>query len=107
MEFPLNGTEIQWIERIYGIWKTAEAWIWVNSKILSYHMFLTFTVVAFWSLTQEVAGSNPVTVMINIYRPQGKVMFSQAPTIGLMATRSLLILVTARSVRILLEYFLA
>ena len=44
------------------------------------------------------------------YRPQGKVMFSQASvilsTIGLMATRSLLILVTARSVRILLECFL-
>ena len=36
------------------------------------------------------------------YRPQGKVMFSQASvilsTIGLMATRSLLILVTLRSV---------
>ena len=44
------------------------------------------------------------------YRPQGKVMFSQASvilsTIGLMDTRSLLILVTARSVCILLECFL-
>ena len=42
------------------------------------------------------------------YRPQGKVMFSQACvilfTISLMATRSLL--VTARSVRILSECFL-
>ena len=47
----------------------------------------------------------------HIYRPQGKVMFSQASvilyTISLMATRSLLILVTARLVSILLEYFLA
>ena len=46
----------------------------------------------------------------NIYRPQGKVMFSQASvilsTIGPMATRSLLILVTVRLVRILLECFL-
>ena len=44
------------------------------------------------------------------YRPQGKIMFSQASvilsTINLIATRSLLILVTARSVRVLLEYFL-
>ena len=43
------------------------------------------------------------------YRPQGKVMFSQASvilsTVGLMATQSLLILVTTRSVRILLECF--
>ena len=44
------------------------------------------------------------------YRLQGKVMFSEASvilsTIGLMATRSLLILVTAQSIRILLECFL-
>ena len=44
------------------------------------------------------------------YQPQEKVMFSQPSvilsTIGLMDTRSLLILVTARSVRILLECFL-
>ena len=50
------------------------------------------------------------------YRPQGKVMFSQVSvilsTIGLMDTRSLLILVgysvtvPARSVRILVECFL-
>ena len=43
-------------------------------------------------------------------RPQGKVMFSQAPvilfTIDLIATRSLLILVTVRLVHILLECFL-
>ena len=44
------------------------------------------------------------------YRPQGMVMFSQASvilsTIGLIATRSLLILVTVRLVCILLECFL-
>ena len=44
------------------------------------------------------------------YRLQGKVMFSQASVIlsaiGLMTTRSLLVLVTACSVRILLECFL-
>ena len=47
---------------------------------------------------------------MDYYRPQGKVMFSQASvilsTIDLMATRSLLILATARSVSILLECFL-
>ena len=45
-----------------------------------------------------------------VYRPQGKVMFSQVSvilsTIGVMATGSLLILVMARSVRILLQCFL-
>ena len=49
------------------------------------------------------------------YRPHGKVIFSQACisralvlvlTVGLMTTRSLLILVTARSLRILVECFL-
>ena len=44
------------------------------------------------------------------YALQGKVMFSKTSvilsTIGLKATRSLLILVTARSLRILLECFL-
>ena len=47
---------------------------------------------------------------LSYYRPQGKVMFSQVSvilsTIGLMPTRSLLVLVTVRSIRILLECFL-
>ena len=48
--------------------------------------------------------------MIYCYRPQGKVSFSETYvilfTIGLMVTRSLLILVLVRLVRMLLEYFL-
>ena len=43
------------------------------------------------------------------YRPQGKVMFSEASfcfTIGLMATQSLLVLLTVQSVCILVECFL-
>ena len=37
-----------------------------------YHMCLAGTVIATWSLTQEMAGSNPFTVMTNIQRIQGK-----------------------------------
>ena len=48
--------------------------------------------------------------ILHFYRPQGKVMFSQAGvslfTICLMATRSLFILVTSLSVHNLLECFL-
>ena len=50
------------------------------------------------------------TETTDFYRTQGEVMISQASvilsTIGLMATRSLLIFVTAWSVRILQECFL-
>ena len=99
-----NGNSVNWA----NLWNLKNHWSMnlgqYKDPILSYHMCLTFAVVASWSLTQEVAGSNHVTVMTNIYRPQGKVMFSQASvivsTIGLRATRSLLILVTARSARI-------
>ena len=37
-----------------------------------HHMCLAGTVIATWSLTQEMAGSNPFTVMTNIQRIQGK-----------------------------------
>ena len=51
-----------------------------------------------------------VLIIHYYYRPQGKVMFSQAsvilPTISLMATGLVLVLSTVWSVRILLECFL-
>ena len=35
LAFFLNKMEIHWIQRIQRIWKIAEAWIWVNLKMLS------------------------------------------------------------------------
>ena len=63
------------------------------------------------SQNPQVKMSWPTRLRIrNIYRSQGKITFSETwvilLTIGPMATRSLLILAMARSVRILLEYFL-
>ena len=40
---------------------------WAQSKDPVYHMCLAGTVVASWSLSQEVTGSNPFTVMTNIF----------------------------------------
>ena len=40
---------------------------WSQFKDAVSHMRLAGTVVAYWSLTQEVAGSNPFTVMTNIF----------------------------------------
>ena len=61
-------------------------------------------------IEQKVERKNNSRISLFITDPQGKVMFSEACvilfTIGLMATWSLLILVTVRSVRILLECFL-
>ena len=60
---------------------------WAQFKDPVSHMCLAGTVVASWSLTQEVAGWQVralFTVMTNIYRLQcscGKVMFSQASVI--------------------------
>ena len=34
-QFFLNGSEIQWIQRLQGNWYITEAWIGVNLKILS------------------------------------------------------------------------
>ena len=44
--------------------------IGVNLKIPVSHMCFAGVVVAFWSLTQEVAGSNPFKIVTNIYRSQ-------------------------------------
>ena len=38
-----------------------------SDKPLKNELSLTFAVVASWSLTQEVAGFNPFTVMTNIF----------------------------------------
>ena len=40
---------------------------WNQLKDPVSYMCLAGTVVAFWSLTQELAGSNPFTVMTNIF----------------------------------------
>ena len=40
---------------------------WVQFKDPVFHMCLAGAVVASWSHTQEVAGSNPFTVMTNIF----------------------------------------
>ena len=39
---------------------------WAQFKERTSHVCLSGTVVASWSLTQEVAGSSPFTVMTNI-----------------------------------------
>ena len=39
----------------------------LNLKILSLYMCLAGTMIASWSLMQEVAGSSPFTVMANIF----------------------------------------
>ena len=43
---------------------------WSQFKDPVSHMCFAGVVVAFWSLTQDVAGSNPFKIVINIYRPQ-------------------------------------
>ena len=63
------------------------------------------------SVCQSVTDPGDIHFMpVLYYRPQGTVTFSEACvilfTISLMASRSLLILLTARLVRILLECFL-
>ena len=40
---------------------------WAQFKDPVSHMCLAGAVVASWSLTQEVAGSNPFTVLTNIF----------------------------------------
>ena len=40
---------------------------WVQFKVTASHMCLHVTVVASWSLTQEVAGSSHFPVMTNIF----------------------------------------
>ena len=40
---------------------------WAEFKDPVSHVCLAGTVVVSWSLTQEVAGSNPFTVMTNIF----------------------------------------
>ena len=40
---------------------------WTQFKDHVSHVCLAGTVVVFWSLTQEVAGSSPFTVMRNIF----------------------------------------
>ena len=40
---------------------------WAQFKDPVCHMCLAGTLVASWSLTQEIAGSNPFTVMTNIF----------------------------------------
>ena len=72
--------------------------------------FLKCVISAWNGVVNSVLADNWIVDFCVHYRPQGKVMFSQACvillTIGLMATRSLLLFVNARSVCILLECFL-
>ena len=73
------------------------------------HEIVNVTSIKF-TTCRNVASFTFFYATVPCYRLQGKVKFSQASvilsTIGRMATRSLLILVTLRSVRILLECFL-
>ena len=41
------------------------------------HMYFAGTVVASWSLTQDMAGSNPFTVMTNIFVTEIAAEFSE------------------------------
>ena len=54
-------TEIQWIQRSSKITET-----WIGGQFKDPDMCLAGTAVASWSLTQEMTGSNPLTVMRNI-----------------------------------------
>ena len=46
---------------------------WSQFKVLSHEScWHCGSIVVSWSLTQEVAGSNPFTVVTNIYRPHGE-----------------------------------
>ena len=40
---------------------------WIQFKDPVFHMCLTGPLVASWSLTQEVAGSSPFTIMTNTF----------------------------------------
>ena len=53
----LNGSEIQWIRRIQGIWQITEAWIGLNLKMLSVTCFAG-TVVASLSPYPEIGDSS-------------------------------------------------
>ena len=61
------------------------------------------------SVYQDKWMTDPFVLKLYFYRPQGKVIFSQASdilsTISLIATRYLLILVAVHLVSILLECF--
>ena len=50
---------------------------WAQFKDPISHMCFAGTAVAFWSLTQEVAGSNPFTVMTNIFVTEIAAEFSE------------------------------
>ena len=52
---------------------------WAQFKDPVSHMFLADTVVASWSLTQEVAGSSPSIVLTNIFFTEfSRLIFSSA-----------------------------
>ena len=50
---------------------------WAQSKDPVSHMCLAGTVIASWSLTEEVAGSSPFTVMTNIFVTEFSETFSK------------------------------
>ena len=64
LEFFLNGAELSLNSgNLINHWSMN----WARFKDPVSHMCLSGTVVAFWSLTQEVAGLSPFTTMTNIF----------------------------------------
>ena len=53
---------------------------WAQFKDPVSHMCLASTVVASWSFTQDVAGSNPFTVMTNIFVSECSEFSDRVPT---------------------------
>ena len=67
LEFFLNGAELSLNSAISGkvINHWSMNWAWFKDSVS--HMCLSGAVAASWSLTQEVAGCSPFTVMTNIF----------------------------------------
>ena len=70
MEFFLNGTELS-LNSVNsansGNRINHRSMNWVQFKDLVSHMCLAGAVLAFWSLTQKVAGSSPFAILTNIF----------------------------------------
>ena len=67
LEIFLNGAEFSLNSANSGNLRNHWSMNWAQFKDPVSHMCLAGTVVAAWSLTQEVAGSSPFTIMKNIF----------------------------------------
>ena len=67
LEFFLNGAELSLNSANSGNLLNHWSMNWAQFKDPVSYMCLAGTVVAYWSLTQEVAGSSPFTVKTNIF----------------------------------------